>query len=131
MDRFDPRFDRNVRLAVTPEKSFRRHNHQDDRLRHRSAPRRLGGAGQGSGGEAGGMPAEGGLCPANHESAGKQKHRGTRKGNSYLKATLVTAAVCGARTKGAYLRDTFHLPGSQRFSVPNTRAAARRRATWL
>src|SRR3954454_76220 len=50
-----------------------------------------------------------GLCPANHESAGKQKRRGTRKGNPYLKATLVTAAVCGARTRGSYLRrDKFH-----------------------
>jgi transposase len=49
-----------------------------------------------------------GLCPANHESAGKQKRRGTRKGNPYLKATLVTAAICGARTKGSYLRDKFH-----------------------
>ena len=49
-----------------------------------------------------------GLCPANHESAGKQKRRGTRKGNPYLKATLVTAAVCGGRTKGTYLRDKFH-----------------------
>ena len=28
--------------------------------------------------------------------------------NPYLKATLVTAAVCGARTKGSYLRDKFH-----------------------
>ncbi len=26
----------------------------------------------------------------------------------YLKATQVTAAVCGARTKGTYLRDKFH-----------------------
>ena len=49
-----------------------------------------------------------GLCPANHESAGKQMRRGTRKGNPHLKATLVTAAVCGARTKGTYLRDKFH-----------------------
>jgi transposase len=49
-----------------------------------------------------------GICPANHESAGQQKRRGTRKGNPYLKATLVTAAVCGARTKGSYLRDKFH-----------------------
>jgi transposase len=49
-----------------------------------------------------------GLCPANHESAGKQKRRGTRKGNPHLKATLVTAAVCGARTRGSYLRDKFH-----------------------
>ena len=49
-----------------------------------------------------------GLCPANHESAGKQKRRGTRKGDPYLKATLVTAAVCAARTSGTYLRDKFH-----------------------
>jgi len=49
-----------------------------------------------------------GLCPANHENAGKQTRRGTRKGNPSLKATLVTAAVCGARTKGTYLRDKFH-----------------------
>ena len=54
------------------------------------------------------MAAEGGICPVNHESAGKQKRRGTRKGNPHLKATLVTAAVCGARTKGTYLRDKFH-----------------------
>ena len=54
------------------------------------------------------MAAEGGICPAHHESAGKQKRRGTRKGNPYLKATLVTAAVCGARTQGSYLRDKFH-----------------------
>ena len=49
-----------------------------------------------------------GLCPANHESAGKQKRRGTRKGDPYLKAALVTAAVCAARTNGTYLRDKFH-----------------------
>jgi transposase len=49
-----------------------------------------------------------GLCPANHESAGKQKRRGTRKGNPYLKAALVTTAISAARTKGTYLRDKFH-----------------------
>jgi transposase len=49
-----------------------------------------------------------GLCPANHESAGRQKRRGTRKGDPHLKATLVTAAVCAARTRGGtYLRDKF------------------------
>jgi len=47
-------------------------------------------------------------CPANHESAGKQKRRGTRKGKSYLKATPVTAAVCGARTKGTNLGNKVH-----------------------
>ncbi len=49
-----------------------------------------------------------GVCPANHESAGKQKRRGTRKGNTYLKATLVTAAVSASQAKGTYLRDKFH-----------------------
>ena len=50
-----------------------------------------------------------GLCPANHESAGKRTKRGTRKGDPHLKAALVTAAVCAARTKGGtYLRDKFH-----------------------
>ena len=34
-----------------------------------------------------------GICPVNHESAGKRKRRGTRKDNTYLKATLVTAAI--------------------------------------
>jgi transposase len=33
-----------------------------------------------------------GLCPANHESAGRQKRRGTRKGDPHLKATLVSRA---------------------------------------
>ena len=49
-----------------------------------------------------------GVCPASHESAGKQKRRGTRKGNTFLKAALVTAAVSAAQAKGTYLRDKFH-----------------------
>jgi transposase len=49
-----------------------------------------------------------GVCPANHESAGKRKRRGPRKGNTHLKATLVTAAISAAPAKGTYLRDKFH-----------------------
>ena len=49
-----------------------------------------------------------GVCPANYESAGQQKRRGARKGNPYLKATLMTAAICASRTRGTYLRDKFH-----------------------
>jgi transposase len=49
-----------------------------------------------------------GVCPANHESAGKRKQRGTRKGNTHLKATLVTAAISASQTKGTYLRAKFH-----------------------
>lgn len=49
-----------------------------------------------------------GVCPANHESAGRRTKRGTRKGNPHLKAMLMTAAISAARTKGTYLRDKFH-----------------------
>ena len=48
-----------------------------------------------------------GVCPASHESAGKQKRRGIRKGNTFLKAALVTAAVSASQAKGTYLRDKF------------------------
>jgi hypothetical protein len=60
-------------------------------------------------GTAGRLAAWAGLCPANHESAGKRRKRGTRRGDPHLEATLVTAAVRAARTKGGtYLRDKFH-----------------------
>ena len=49
-----------------------------------------------------------GVCPDNHESAGKRKRRGTRKGNTYLKATLVTAAVSASQAKGTHPRDKVH-----------------------
>lgn len=49
-----------------------------------------------------------GVCPANYESAGQAKRRGTRKGNVSLKTTLMTAAMGAVRTKGTYFRDKFH-----------------------
>jgi transposase len=49
-----------------------------------------------------------GVCPANHESAGKRKKRGTRKGDVHLKATLVTAAISASQARGTYLRAKFH-----------------------
>ena len=49
-----------------------------------------------------------GVCPANHESAGKRKKRGTRKGDMHLKATPVTAAISASQARGTYLRDKFH-----------------------
>jgi transposase len=45
---------------------------------------------------------------ANHESAGKQKRRGTRKGNTFLTAALATAAVSATQAKGTYLRNKFY-----------------------
>jgi transposase len=44
-----------------------------------------------------------GMCPGNHESAGKQQSGRTRPGNKWLKAALVEAAQAIARTRGTYL----------------------------
>ena len=49
-----------------------------------------------------------GVCPANHESAGRQKRHGTRKGNVHLKTTLMTAAVAATNTKGSFWRDKYY-----------------------
>jgi transposase len=44
-----------------------------------------------------------GLCPGNHESAGKRRSGKTRKGSPWLRACLVQAAHAAARTRGTYL----------------------------
>jgi transposase len=49
-----------------------------------------------------------GMCPGSHESAGKRRHGGTRKGNIYLRTALVTAAIAAAKTRGTYLKDKYH-----------------------
>ena len=46
-----------------------------------------------------------GVCPANHESAGKRKKVRVRKGNIYLKTILVEAANGAAATRGTYFKD--------------------------
>lgn len=48
-----------------------------------------------------------GLCPVLDESAGKQRSRKIRKGNPWLKATLVQCAWAAIRTPG-YLRARYH-----------------------
>ena len=48
-----------------------------------------------------------GVCPGNHESAGKKKSTAARKGNIHLKTTLVQAVVCAAWTKGSYDKDKY------------------------
>lgn len=45
-----------------------------------------------------------GVCPGQHESAGKAKSGKTRKGSRWLQAHLNQAAKAAARTKGTYLR---------------------------
>src|SRR5690606_26753267 len=55
-----------------------------------------------------------GLCPGNHESAGKRKSGKTRKGNTLLRAALVRAAQAATRSKGTYLSAQFHRLAARR-----------------
>jgi len=43
-----------------------------------------------------------GMCPGNHESAGKRKTGKTRKGSKWLRRALVQAAQAAVRKKGGY-----------------------------
>jgi transposase len=43
-----------------------------------------------------------GLCPGNHESAGKRRRIGTSNGNPWLRRALIESARAAARTKGSY-----------------------------
>lgn len=44
-----------------------------------------------------------GLCPGQHESAGRQRRGTTRKGSKWLRMHLTQAAKAASRTKGTYL----------------------------
>jgi transposase len=44
-----------------------------------------------------------GMCPGNHESAGKRRSGKTTKGNRWLRATLVQVGWAASHTKGTYL----------------------------
>jgi hypothetical protein len=44
-----------------------------------------------------------GMCPGNHESAGKHKSGKTRKGNRWLRMALIEAAPGAIRTKDSAL----------------------------
>ena len=48
-----------------------------------------------------------GLCPRNDGSAGERRSTRLRKGGTWLKTTLVTAAWAAVRTKTSYLRAQF------------------------
>lgn len=48
-----------------------------------------------------------GLCPGNHESAGKRKHGKPRKGNRHLKAALIEAAWSAVQSDGR-LKARYH-----------------------
>jgi transposase len=49
-----------------------------------------------------------GMCPGNHESAGKRKRGKTTKGSRYLRAMLVQAAWAASHQKDTYLAAQYH-----------------------
>lgn len=48
-----------------------------------------------------------GVCPGNHQSAGKRKRVGTLDGNRYLRRMLVQCAWSGSRKKNSFFRAFF------------------------
>ena len=48
-----------------------------------------------------------GLCPGNHESAGKRKSGKTRKGNALLRSTLIVCAHSAIKSKNSYFYAQF------------------------
>ena len=48
-----------------------------------------------------------GVCPGNHETAGKRRSGRTRKGNRWLRAALAQAAWAASRTKGSAYQALF------------------------
>jgi transposase len=55
-----------------------------------------------------------GVCPGNHESAGRSKSGRTTKGNRWLRCTLTQAAWAASHTKGTYLSAQFRRLASRR-----------------
>src|SRR5262245_51141649 len=49
-----------------------------------------------------------GICPGNNESAGKRKSGRTRKGNRWLRATLIECARGAVRARPGYLGAQYH-----------------------
>jgi transposase len=55
-----------------------------------------------------------GMCPGQHESAGKSKKGTARKGDSWLQRHLAIAAMAASRTKGTYLSSQYHRLAARR-----------------
>ena len=49
-----------------------------------------------------------GMCPGNHQSAGKRRSGRTRKGSPWLRAALTEAAYAAGRSKRSYLATRYH-----------------------
>jgi transposase len=55
-----------------------------------------------------------GVCPGNHESAGKRLSGKTRKGNPWVRRLLIQAAYAASRQKNCYLAAQFRRIASRR-----------------
>lgn len=55
-----------------------------------------------------------GICPGNHESAGKRLSGKTRKGNPYARRLLIQAAHAAAHSKHTYLAAQYHRIAARR-----------------
>lgn len=56
----------------------------------------------------------GGMCPCNDQSAGKRRSTRLRKGNPWLKTTLIQCAWAAKNKKGSYLQAQYHRLRSRR-----------------
>jgi transposase len=65
-----------------------------------------------------------GVAPGNHESAGKRTSGKARKGNRFLRTTLVQAAHAAAHTKGTYLSAQYRRLAARRGKKRATLAVA-------
>jgi transposase len=55
-----------------------------------------------------------GICPGNHESAGKRRGGRTTKGNAWLRVTLVQCAWAASHSKGTYLQAQYRRLAARR-----------------
>ena len=61
-----------------------------------------------------------GMCPGNHESAGKRLNGRTRKGSPWLRKLLVEAALAASHTKNTYLSAQYRRIAARRGSKKAT-----------
>jgi transposase len=70
---------------------------------------------------AGDLSSWAGVCPGNHESAGKRRRVATTPGNPWLRRTLIECARAAVRTKGSYFgaqyRQIAHRRGPNKAAV--------------
>lgn len=67
-----------------------------------------------------------GVCPGNHESAGKRRSGKTRKGNPWLRCLLVQAAHAASHQKNCYLAEQYRRIAKRRGSKRAAIAVAHR-----